>query len=132
MKKNHYDCIYFNHVIEHTKEPHNYLKRIHEILKPGGIFYVATPNINGIANKIKGLMDYSGLRKNKGKHYDTWQHLFYFSPGSMKYLLESYYNFRILSMTNDLKLLKKSNSIHRSILDRLCYKTSFRTLAMKI
>ncbi len=132
LKKNHYDCIYFNHVIEHLKEPRNYLERINEVLKPSGILYVAAPNINGLANKIKGFMDKAGLKKNKGKHYDTWQHLFYFSPASMKYLLENQYNFRVLSMTNDFKLRKKKTGINPGILDRLCYTTSFRTLAMKV
>ena len=132
LKKNFYDCVYFNHVIEHTKEPHNYLRRINEILKPGGILYLATPNINGIANKIKEIFYYTRLKKSKGKYYATWQHLFYFSPASLKYLLEEYYSFRVLSMSNDLKLKKKSNIVRRNFFDRLCYKTSFRTLAMKV
>jgi SAM-dependent methyltransferase len=132
LKKNNYDCIYFNHVIEHTKEPHYYLRRIHEILKPSGILFVATPNINGIANRIKDFMDSTGLRKNKGKHYATWQHLFYFSPGSMKYLLENHYGFRVLLMTNDFKLRKRSAGINTGIFNRMCFKTNFRTLAMKV
>lgn len=132
LKKNNYDCIYFNHVIEHTKEPHNYLRRINEILRPSGILFVAAPNINGVSNRIKNFIDYTGLRKNKGRHYDTWQHLFYFSPRSMKYLLENRYGFRVLLMTSDFKVRKRSSSINTGIIKRMCLKTTFRTLAIKI
>jgi 2-polyprenyl-3-methyl-5-hydroxy-6-metoxy-1,4-benzoquinol methylase len=132
LKKNHYDCIYFNHVIEHTKKPHNYLRRITGILKPGGILYIATPNINGIANKIKGFISRMRLTNKPGKYYDSWQHLFYFSPANLKYLLEEYYNFSVISISNDLKLGKNSNTVRRNIFDFLCYKTSFRILAVKV
>ncbi len=131
LKKNHYECLYVNHVIEHTKEPGNYLRKIYDILKPDGILFIATPNISGLANKFKGVADSLKLRKNKGDYYGAWQHLFYYSPSSLKFLFEQYYNFKIILMNNDIRLKNKSRKIHRNFLDRLCYKTSFRLLAKK-
>jgi SAM-dependent methyltransferase len=131
LRKDYYECLYVNHVIEHTKNPGNYLRKIYDILKPGGILFIGTPNINGLANKVKGLADSLKLRKNKGNYYGSWQHLFYYTPASLKFLLEQYYSFEVILMNNDIKIKKNARKIHRNFLDRLCYRTSFRLLAKK-
>jgi 2-polyprenyl-3-methyl-5-hydroxy-6-metoxy-1,4-benzoquinol methylase len=132
VKEENYDCLYINHVIEHLKEPHNYIKKMYNMLKPGGILYIGTPNINGLANRIKGLADNLGLRKNIAKYYGTKQHLFYYTPASLKFVLEKYYGFRVLFMNNDLNMNKRTKRVSRNIFDRLCYTTSFRLMARKI
>ena len=132
LKKEDYECLYINHVIEHLKEPHNYLKKMYGMLKPGGILYIGTPNINGLANRIKGLADSLKLRKKTAKYYGTRQHLFYYTPASLKFVLEKYYNFKVLLMNNDLKLNDRTKRVSRNIFDRLCYTTSFRLVAKKI
>ena len=42
----------FYHVIEHLENPQNELKILYELLKPGGILIVGTPNISSLAAKI--------------------------------------------------------------------------------
>ena len=51
-----YHFVYAIHVIEHfdTELTSQYFKTIHYILKPDGIFYAITPNINSLPAKIFG------------------------------------------------------------------------------
>ena len=133
VKNNNYECLYINHVIEHLKEPHNYIKKMYAMLKPGGILYIGVPNINGVANRIKGFADNLGLRKNVAKYYGTKQHLFYYTPGCLRFVLEKYYGFMVLFMNNDLnRINKREEKVSRNFFDRLCYTTSFRLMAKKI
>jgi predicted SAM-dependent methyltransferase len=133
VKSNNYECLYINHVLEHLKEPHNYIKKMYDMLRPGGILYIGIPNINGVANRIKGLADTMGLRKNVAKYYGTKQHLFYYTPANLRFVLEKYYGFRVLFMNNDLsRVNRRGNRVSRNIFDHLCYSSSFRLMAKKI
>ncbi len=44
FKKNYFDIIISNHVIEHVKNPLLHIKEVKRVLKKDGIFYLATPN----------------------------------------------------------------------------------------
>jgi 2-polyprenyl-3-methyl-5-hydroxy-6-metoxy-1,4-benzoquinol methylase len=46
------DFVVSNHVIEHVNQPDDFIKSIKQILKPGGISFVLTPNYNDILMKI--------------------------------------------------------------------------------
>lgn len=127
-----YACVYLHHVLEHPKNPGEYLTKIHEILRPGGILYIACPNINSVSANLKTVLEKLGLKKNVGKHYDTWHHLFYFSPGTLTRLLDTRYGFEVLYAGNDKKPKKGTKSIQESILDPIPYKSSFRLIAKKV
>lgn len=135
-KSEHYDCIYLNHVLEHPKDPSLYLKRCYELLKRGGILYIACPNISSLAIKIKKATDVLGISKRKGKYYDSWQHLFYYSPATLIPVLEKYYSFRVCLVGNDRKYQPDQSSFSRRWADylasRLPYKSSFRMIAQKV
>jgi len=45
FKANTFEFILLNHVIEHIPYPRAVIKEIHRVLKPGGLVYVATPNL---------------------------------------------------------------------------------------
>jgi SAM-dependent methyltransferase len=52
FKKNSFDLIILQDVIEHITGPQNLIIEINKILKPGGIIYVSTPNKFSIINII--------------------------------------------------------------------------------
>lgn len=129
LKKESYNCIYLNHVLEHPKNPGEYLEKIYSLLSPGGVLYIACPNINSLSSNFKNVIDFFGLRKKKAKHYDTWHHLFYYTPNKLKKLLEKHYNFRVLTTSNDIEItndLKKESTLFP-----FPYKSAFRLLAQK-
>jgi 2-polyprenyl-3-methyl-5-hydroxy-6-metoxy-1,4-benzoquinol methylase len=47
-----FDVITMWDVIEHVKDPHKLLKKIRKNLKPGGLFFFQTPNMNSLAARI--------------------------------------------------------------------------------
>lgn len=128
-EKNYFDCVYLNHVLEHPKNPGEYLEKIKSILKPGGILYLACPNIDSISNRIKTGMEKLGLRNKKAKHYDTWQHLFYYNPMLLKKTLENQYEFTVVKVENDVAITD-ALKIQKGLVS-YPYKSSFRLLAQK-
>jgi 2-polyprenyl-3-methyl-5-hydroxy-6-metoxy-1,4-benzoquinol methylase len=51
-KNDFFDVIMFYHVIEHLEDPEKELKKLYQILKPGGLLIIGTPNISSLASKI--------------------------------------------------------------------------------
>jgi len=76
-KEDYFDVVMFYHVIEHLKDPHEVLERIHQILKPNGILIVGTPNVASIASKLFGT---------NFRLYDPG-HLFLTTPQSLRQML---------------------------------------------
>ncbi|MEQ9168235.1 MAG: class I SAM-dependent methyltransferase [Fulvivirga sp.] len=126
-----YDCVYMNHVIEHPKNPGEYLSKIAQILKKGGILYIATPNIDSLSIKLKKAMDAFGLRKKKGSYYDTWQHLTYYNPYRFSEILKKKYGFETLHLSNDVKQIK-DGKVQNSAMDKFLYKSGFRMVLRKL
>lgn len=52
FKKGYFDIINLSHVIEHVNEPMDFLFEIKSLLKPGGVFYCTTPNVDGFQAKF--------------------------------------------------------------------------------
>jgi len=75
FKKNFFDVISLNHVLEHLDNPTEIFKEIHRILKPNGKVIIATPNINSFSAKFFG---------NKWFQLDTPRHLFLYSEDTLK------------------------------------------------
>ena len=97
------DLVHAHHVVEHLKNPLRDLKIINRILKKEGLFYVAVPNINAFSARLKFYLEKMGLRtRNIGKYYDSDHHIFYYTPTSMKFLLEQA-GFEILVSMNGSK-----------------------------
>lgn len=130
IEQSKYDCVYMNHVIEHPKNPGEYLSKISEILKTGGILYIATPNIDSVSIKIKKFMDTLGLRKKKGSYYDSWQHLTYYNPYKFSEILKKKYGFETLYLSNDVKQIK-DGKVKKTWIDKLLFRSGFRMILRK-
>lgn len=48
------DAVSMSHVIEHVYEPDELLSQVYESLKPGGVFWIETPNINSYGHRRYG------------------------------------------------------------------------------
>ena len=73
-----FDVITMSHVIEHVFDPPHVAQRIYALLKPGGIFWVDTPNIESQGARHFGA-HWRGL--------ETPRHLVLFTPSSLHQLL---------------------------------------------
>ncbi|KAA9038773.1 class I SAM-dependent methyltransferase [Ginsengibacter hankyongi] len=73
-----FDAITLWHVLEHVHDLHNYIKRLKELLKPGGKLFIAVPNYTSYDAKVY---------KQCWAAYDVPRHLYHFSPASMHKLL---------------------------------------------
>jgi len=136
-----YDCVFMDHVLEHPKNPQDYLREIHRILKPDGMLFIGCPNIMSVSCVWKTVLGKLGLRRRRGRHYDTEKHLFYYSPSILGGILEHYYGFEVLVAQGDPR-----SGLKRSVESASCFsKTltylrqtfpllegSFRILAKKV
>ncbi|MDB2549245.1 class I SAM-dependent methyltransferase [Porticoccaceae bacterium] len=73
-----YDAIVLSHVVEHVSDPVRLLDDIFKRLKPGGYFYISTPNIDS-AGRLTFGKSWRGL--------DFPRHLQYFNVINLKILL---------------------------------------------
>ena len=80
LPNNSYDLITIYHVIEHLISPTSILEKIYQLLKPGGVAFVETPNIASLGARIK---------KEKWSNIKPPEHITYFKPNSLKYVLST-------------------------------------------
>ena len=73
-----YDAITMNHVIEHVYDPKLDLQRAYGLLRPGGMLFVETPNIDALNLRRFGI-HWRGL--------EAPRHLVLFNPASLARLL---------------------------------------------
>jgi SAM-dependent methyltransferase len=79
-ESNCFDAITLSHVIEHVHEPLHLLQAVHRLLKPGGIVFIETPNIQS-----NGAL----MFKNNWRGLETPRHLVLFNPVSLTNLLSN-------------------------------------------
>jgi len=75
--ENHFDVVAMIDVIEHLTDPLSCLKKVWSTLRPGGLLYLVTPDVNSLSARILGRY-WWGLRP---------VHLFYFSKKTMGRIL---------------------------------------------
>jgi 2-polyprenyl-3-methyl-5-hydroxy-6-metoxy-1,4-benzoquinol methylase len=73
-----FDVITLSHVIEHVHEPKQLLQAVHRLLKPGGMLYIDTPNVQS-----NGAV----LFKKNWRGLETPRHLVLFNTVSLTDLL---------------------------------------------
>ncbi len=130
-----YDLVAMHQVLEHLKEPNRYLEKIHGLLNPGGILFVAVPNIRSLSSKLKFGLERMGLRrKNIGKYCDTSHHVLYFDPRTLTRLLGNH-GFQVVTRRNCLSARPGQTSLKRFIMknltDHLFAKSAFLVVARK-
>jgi len=73
------DLVTLWQVLEHIGEPREFLERTHALMRPGGVFVAAVPNIEGWSARLAGAR-WWGL--------DVPRHLVHFSPRTLCHALE--------------------------------------------
>jgi SAM-dependent methyltransferase len=76
----HFDAITMNHVIEHLHDPADVLRICAQVLKPGGVISIATPNFASRGHQTFGR-DWVPL--------DAPRHLVLFTPDSLRKVLQA-------------------------------------------
>lgn len=76
-----FDAITMWHVLEHVHALHEYMNRLKELLKPGGLLFIAVPNYTSYDASVYGQY---------WAAYDVPRHLYHFSPASMRQLLKEH------------------------------------------
>lgn len=84
IKNEKYDLVFMSEVIEHVDRPMAFVKKIYELLKPGGYFIITTPNALGTTNILLNLKHFKNLKyietEERGvgtqtDHYYCWDKL---------------------------------------------------------
>jgi len=83
-----YDAIVLHHVLEHVKNPKTTLEKAAELVRGDGIIRIEVPNIASLSCKLKNIQSYLRLKKNPWKHYATGHHHWFFTPGTLKNVIE--------------------------------------------
>jgi 2-polyprenyl-3-methyl-5-hydroxy-6-metoxy-1,4-benzoquinol methylase len=83
-----FDVIRFNHVLEHLQNPLHELARCRELLNPGGVVFVGVPNLAGISPRIKNAQSRLGLKNKRWRHYAATHHLYFFTPTTLRRMIE--------------------------------------------
>lgn len=91
-----FDVIHMNHVFEHLPDPVGLLKKISEILNPGGLFVLEVPQ--QIHNDLDRLKKILGLKKKPKFNNYSLHHTFFYTPNTMTLLLNKH-GFKILSLS---------------------------------
>jgi SAM-dependent methyltransferase len=84
-----YDLVSLSQVIEHVANPTEFVQRIWDVLRPGGIFVLETPNTN--------TLDWAWFRTGAWGAYHIPRHWWFFNPTSIRSLGERA-GFRMLEM----------------------------------
>jgi len=78
FKDNSFDVVSMVDVIEHLTDPKSALKKVNQILRPNGLFYIVTPDFRSLSSCLMGRY-WWGLRPS---------HLYYFSRKTLSRLLK--------------------------------------------
>ncbi|RPI15528.1 MAG: class I SAM-dependent methyltransferase [Ignavibacteriae bacterium] len=133
--KTEFNAVVMHHVIEHLKNPLLYIRKIYELLKKDGVLFLALPNINSRSAVFKRTLEKMGIRKkNTGAYYDTGHHMFYFTPGSLRILLE-HNGYEVLTTKSGHAARPNQTALKRSFMrnisDRLLWKSTFLMICRK-
>jgi 2-polyprenyl-3-methyl-5-hydroxy-6-metoxy-1,4-benzoquinol methylase len=77
IRKASYDVVTMFEVLEHLPEPVNFIVRAAEIVKPGGLIYLTTPNYNSFDRRLQGI-DWPVIHR---------EHLTYFTPQILREII---------------------------------------------
>lgn len=96
---NKFDIVTYLHVLEHIPDLSAELAKAYEVLKPGGIILIETPNFNSIWRKILGTRWYP-----LAPHQHVWQ----FDPEPLKNILKNH-KYSILEINTHYNMYHKMN-----------------------
>ena len=103
-----YDVVVSLGVIEHVKDPLVQFRHYFRLLRPGGFMFLTTPNVNSLSRWALG----------PACRIFDFEHLFYYSPASMRRALRDV-GFRVLGCwSKNLNVHEILNGIRRTKQDR--------------
>jgi 2-polyprenyl-3-methyl-5-hydroxy-6-metoxy-1,4-benzoquinol methylase len=111
-----FDVIRFNHVLEHTQNPLSELERSRQLVTENGLIFISVPNLAGISPRIKSFQSRFHLKSHRWRHYAAIHHLWYFTPTSLKALVQKA---GLRALLWETPVLKKS---HRGALGESLYR----------
>jgi 2-polyprenyl-3-methyl-5-hydroxy-6-metoxy-1,4-benzoquinol methylase len=116
LKKGLFDVIRLNNVIEHLPDPRKIVRSVHELLRPGGLIVVATPNYDSLSVALCG---------SRWQYIGGEDHIYLFTPQTLRRLLEKE-GFRIVDIkTKGVHVSPNDRTVRRkTILPALCRKTA--------
>jgi 2-polyprenyl-3-methyl-5-hydroxy-6-metoxy-1,4-benzoquinol methylase len=85
-----FDVVVFADVIEHVRDPLEFLRRVYTLLKPGGIVFLVTPSLDSWSARLLG---------HRWMEYKV-EHLFYFSKSTIQLALEKANFVRVTTLPN--------------------------------
>lgn len=74
-----YDLVTMYDVIEHVPDPRAYVQRVADLLKPGGVFELATPDVGSFPARLTGKR-WIGYKLSE-------EHVYYFSVATLRRML---------------------------------------------
>jgi 2-polyprenyl-3-methyl-5-hydroxy-6-metoxy-1,4-benzoquinol methylase len=74
-----YDAVTVLSVLEHVNDPRAFLREVRRLLAPGGAVYLIVPNVDSLACRVL---------HERAATFDGRNHLLYFSPRTLRGLLE--------------------------------------------
>lgn len=77
----HFDVVVLDDTIEHVPDPGRAFDEIRRVLRPGGVVTLNTPNFGGVLRQLMGRHWF---------HCKPPEHLYYFSPHTLRALLEAH------------------------------------------
>jgi 2-polyprenyl-3-methyl-5-hydroxy-6-metoxy-1,4-benzoquinol methylase len=118
---NTFDVITCFDVLEHVYSPRQFLSKVQEWLKPGGIFYAMMPNIDSWEAGLFGT-HWFGL--------ELPRHLSHFSPRSLRYLMNELGFEEICVQTPACSYYERSiNYVYSSVLKKLGFSATSQAKA---
>ncbi len=97
-----YACVFADQMLEHPKNPADYLRRFLELLAPDGVLYLGVPNLASFSARLKTVQGKLGLKnRTRGSHYDTDHHLFHYTPAALRRLLGREFGYDVLAVAGD-------------------------------
>jgi len=79
-----FDVIAMEQVMEHLKSPFAAMKKAHALLKPGGVLYVGVPRVDWLCLTLDSI---AGEKSPFGKLWSPEDHIYYFTPQTMRHYL---------------------------------------------
>jgi SAM-dependent methyltransferase len=109
LEQGRFDAVIMLQLIEHVEDPVAISRSVFQVLEPGGVFIVETPNLGGL--------DYRWFQGRWWGHYHFPRHFHLFSADSLRRMLESA-GFAIVRSEHLISTSSWTISLHNFLLDR--------------